>query len=191
VKNRAVVGGLATLVVVALVVAGMFAIGSPATARKYKADQERRNRITQLHYVLSSQVRADGSLPASLDDIDPEIFRRAGYTSDVRKDPETGENFGYRRTAERRYEVCAEFETSSDDRQAGEYRPYPGDVEHESGRNCYDRTITNQDVETAPDFGEGESFPVRELPVEGRPTRPQQAPPSDGPASPAGGVEDY
>jgi hypothetical protein len=191
VKNRALVGGLATLIVVGLVVAGMFAIGSPATARKYKADQERRNRITQLHYVLSSQVRSQGSLPATLDDIDPEIFRRAGYTSDVRKDPETGENFEYRRTADRRYEVCADFRTSSDDRRAGEFRPYPGEVEHEDGRNCFDRNVTNQDVETAPDFGEGEPFPVRELPGEERPARPQPVAPSDGSVSPAGAVKDY
>ncbi|HEX2149801.1 MAG TPA: hypothetical protein VHI31_06490 [Actinomycetota bacterium] len=190
-KNRAVVGGLATLVVVALVVAGMFAIGSPATARKYKADQERRNRITQLHYVLSSQVRAEGSLPASLEAIDSEILRRAGYTADVRKDPQTGENFEYRRTGDRTYEVCADFETSSDDRRAGEYRPYPGDVEHNEGRNCYDRTVTNQDVVTAPDFRESGELPLRELPAEDRRTRSQQESPPDGSASPAAAVEDY
>ncbi len=190
-KNRAVVGGLAALVVVGLVVAGLFAIGSPATARKYKADQERRNRVSQLHYILSSHVRSQGSLPPSLDDVDPEAFVRSGYSSDLRKDPETGEYFDYRRTADRRYEICADFLTSSKDRRAEEYGSYPGDIEHKAGRNCYQRTISEQDVDAAPDFQDGAPFPVRELPAEEKPARPQPVTPSDGSASPAAAVEDY
>ncbi len=163
-RNRAVVGALATLVVVGLVVAGLFAVGSPATARKFKADQERRNRLSQLHYVLASHVRTEGSLPGSLEDVDEDVLQRAGYGFDARKDPESGEFFEYRRASDRRYEVCANFHLSSDDRRAEDYGPYPGDVTHEPGRNCYNRTVTTQDVESAPEFYEGAPFPKREPP---------------------------
>jgi hypothetical protein len=187
VKNRTVVGAVATVAVVALVIAGLFAIGSPSTARKFKADQERRNRLGQIHYVLAGQVREEGSLPESLDEIDDEVLRQGGYGFDVRKDPATGELFEYRRLADRRYEVCADFETSSEDGRAQEFGPYPGDLEeHEAGRTCFDRRITNQDVDSAPGFfpGDGvEPFPPKVAPPSStdRPTAEPPPEPTDAP----------
>lgn len=185
-KNRAVVGAVATVAVVALVIAGLFAIGSPATARKFKADQERRNRLSQIHYVLAGHVREEGSLPRSLEEVDEEVLRQSGYGFDTRKDPATGEFFEYRRLGDRRYEVCADFETSSDDNRSQEFGPYPGDLEHEAGRTCFDRRITNQDVDSAPGFFPGggvEPFPPKVAPPPStvRPS-PDQAPgPTDAP----------
>lgn len=152
-KNRALVGALATLLVVALVVAGLIAVGSPATARKYKADQERRNRLTQLPYVLATHVRDQGSLPANLGDMNEGTLRDAGFGFDARRDPESGEFFEFEKLEERRYEVCATFYTSSDDRRAQEFGYYGGDISHREGRNCYQRRITDNDVESAPFFG--------------------------------------
>ena len=149
-RNRRLVGGLATAVVVALVVAGLFAVGSPATARKARIDQERRNRITQLHFLLASHVREEGSLPSGLGDVDEEVLRQQGYSVDVRRDPESDEFFEYRRLSGREYEVCAEFLLSSDDDRVSEFRPFPGDVSHEPGRNCYERTVTDDEVDSAP-----------------------------------------
>ena len=162
-RNRAVIGGVATAVVVALVVAGLFAIGSPATARKFKADQERRNRLGQIHYVLSGTVRDEGSLPRSLEEIEDEVLVQVGYGGDVRRDPETGEFFEYRRESDREYEICATFETSSEDRRGQEFGPYPGDLNHDIGRTCFEREVTDQDVESAPAFGI-EAPPSRPLP---------------------------
>jgi hypothetical protein len=187
VNNRAIVGAVATAAVVALVIAGLFAIGSPATARKFKADQERRNRLGQIHYVLAGHVREEGSLPESLEEIDDEVLRQAGYGFDARKDPATGELFEYRRLADRRYEVCADFETSSEDGRAQEFGPYPGDLEeHEAGRTCFDRRITNQDVDSAPGFfPDGvEPFPPKVAPP--ATIRPPEPPPDPIDAPPLG-----
>lgn len=170
-KNRAVVGSLATALVVALVVAGLFAVGSPATARKLRADEERSNRITQLHFVLASQVRSEGTLPETLAEVDEEAIRRAGYGFDARKDPESDETFEYRKLSDRTYEVCATFHLSSDDRRTEDFGGYPEEISHRAGRNCFERTVTNQDVESAPDFREG-PFPVREAPVKASPSLP-------------------
>ena len=184
--NRKVIGAVATVAVVALVIAGLFAIGSPATARKFKADQERRNRLSQIHYVLAGHVREEGSLPGSLEDIDEEVLRQAGYGFDARRDPETGEPFEYRKLSDRRYEVCADFETSSQDARANEFGPYPGDLEHEAARTCFDRRITDQDVESAPGFipGHGiEPFPPKLAPPSStdRPTAEPAPGPTDVP----------
>jgi hypothetical protein len=159
VKNRKVIGALATAVVVALVVAGLFAIGSPATARKYKADQERRIRMEQIHYVLSAHVREEGALPRSLEEIDEQSLMHAGYGGDVRRDPESGEFFDYTRESDREYEICADFETDSDDRRSQDFGGFPGGFDHEAERTCFEREITDQDVESSPDFGIGEPFP--------------------------------
>lgn len=159
-KNRALVGTLATFLVVALVVAGLLAIGSPATARKYKADQERRNRLTQLPFVLATHVRDQGSLPEDLGEMNEGTLRDAGFGFDARRDPESGDFFEYSKLEDRRYEVCATFHTSSDDRRAQEFGYFGGDVSHSEGRNCYERRITDGDVETAPFFGRDFFQPV-------------------------------
>jgi len=176
VKNRAVIGAVATVAVVALVIAGLFAVGSPATARKFKADQERRNRLSQIHFVLAGHVREVGSLPRSLAEVDDEVLRQSGSGFDTRKDPATGEFFEFRRLTERRYEVCADFETSSDDDRSQEFGPYPGDLEHQAGRTCFERRITDQDVDSAPGFFPG---------VGAEPIRPKEPPtPPSGAPSP-------
>ncbi|CAN5882118.1 hypothetical protein BH23ACT12_BH23ACT12_06500 [soil metagenome] len=158
-NNRKVLGALAAAAVVALVVAGLFAVGSPATARKYKADQERRNRVDQIHYVLSAHVREEGALPRSLEEIDGQSLRQIGYGGDVRKDPETGQFFEYTRRSDREYVICANFETASDDRRAQDFVGYPGNLKHQAERTCFDRKITVRDVRSAPDIGIGEPFP--------------------------------
>ncbi|HEX2053448.1 MAG TPA: hypothetical protein VHJ78_06970 [Actinomycetota bacterium] len=179
-RNRKLVGVLATAVVVGLVVAGLFAVGSPATARKARIDQERRNRITQLHYLLASHVREEGSLPSDLASVDEEVLRQHGFSQDMRKDPETGEFFEYRRISEREYEVCADFLLSSDEEQAREFGPFPGDVSHEAGRNCYDRTVTEDEVEAAPGIRPPRPEVVRPLPNTLSPSPAETGTPSDG-----------
>jgi len=188
VKNRAVVGTLAAVVVAGLVVAGLFAVGSPATARKFKADQERRNRLSQLHFVLASHVRSEGTLPGSLEDVQEELLRRSGFGFDARRDPETGELFEYRREGDRRYEVCAVFHMSSDDRRSRDFGPFPGDVTHEPGRNCYNRTLTDQDVDGAPDFFDGRQFPERIVPDRQEPS-PSPSPADETTESPQASPE--
>lgn len=176
-KNRAVVGAVATVAVVALVIAGLFAVGSPATARKFKADQERRNRLSQIQYVLAGHVREEGSLPRSLKEVDDEVLRQSGYGFDARKDPATGEFFEYRRLGDRRYEVCANFETSSKDNRGQEYGGFPGDLEHEAGRTCFERRITDQDIQSAPGFDvEGLPLPVPPKIAPRPPARPAPGP---------------
>lgn len=159
-KNRTVVGVLAIVMVAGLVIAGLVAIGSPTTARNLRADQERRDRLGQLHMVLASHVRIDNALPGSLDEVSDEALRQSFVGFDPRRDPESDDYFEYRTEGDRRYEVCAEFLTSSEDRRAREFGRFPGDVSHEPGRNCYEREITDFDVESAPVFGPGFEFPA-------------------------------
>ena len=164
-RNRAVVGVVASLVVVGLIVAGLFAVGSPATARKLRADQERRNRISQLHFVLASHVRNEGSLPEGLDEVEEAALRQAGSGFDARKDPESGEFFEYRELSDRRYRICATFRLPSDDRRGESYGPYAVEVSHKPGRNCYERELTSEEIQSAPDYLGNPALPEREPPL--------------------------
>lgn len=187
-KNRAVISAVATALVVGLVIAGLVAVGSPATARKYKFDQERRNRISQLNYVLASYIREEGELPRSLEAISQQQMAQSGYGSDLRRDPRTGEPFEYRRLSDREYEVCATFETSSRDRRSQEFGGYPNDVAHKAGRSCFEREISDQEVESAVGMGIGEPPFPRALPPKLTPSetvRPDQPQPPPAPSDPS------
>lgn len=186
-KNRKLIGATATVAVVALVIAGLFAVGSPGTARKLKADQERRNRLSQIHFVLAGHVREEGTLPRSLEEIDEEVLRQSGGGFDARRDPATDEFFEYRRTSLRRYEICANFETSSEDGRTLEFG-YPGDLEHDAGRTCFNRRITDQDVDSAPGFFPRgvEPIPPTRIPPAPNPVPPVPNPPEDPPPADPG-----
>jgi hypothetical protein len=146
-------------------------------------DQERRNRISQLNFVLASYVRDEGELPRSLEDVNQELLAQSGYGTDLRRDPETGEPFEYRRLSDREYEVCATFQTSSEDRRSQDFG-YPNAVTHKAGRNCFDREISDQDVESAFSPNEGLPRPVGPKPLPPETERPTEPPPPE-PSDPA------
>lgn len=156
-SNRALLAVAASVVVAALVIAGLFAVGSPATARKFRADQRRVEQLQRLHDALRNHLIDQTDLPHSLDDLNPAYWENYGQPVDPRRDPVTGEAFDYGRLSDREYEVCANFETSSDDRRNVDRpfraEPFPFDggggegfFEYEPGRNCFDRTITNAEL---------------------------------------------
>lgn len=139
-NNPKLVGIVATVLVVAVVVAGLFAVGSPSTAREIRADEQRRMRLMELHHQLSLHMSDEGSLPDSLEELNR--FSRFGpSTFDPRRDPETGELFEYSKLSDSEYEVCAVFNMSGQDRS--DYGPFP-QLQHDPGRNCYERVADEE-----------------------------------------------
>lgn len=152
-NNPKLVGIVATALVVAVVVAGLFAVGSPSTAREARADEQRRMHLMELHHELSRHMAEEGSLPDSLEELNR--FSEFGPAPfDPRRDPETGELYEYTKLSDSEYEVCAVFNTSDQDRR--DYGPFP-QLQHDPGRNCYEREA-DEDL-----FGPGP--PPRRAPV--------------------------
>lgn len=155
-NKRSLVVGAAIAAVAGLVIAGLFAVGSPATARKFKADLRRIEQLSELHRMLVNHFVDEGELPATLEALNPTLFEGYGLSIDPRRDPETGELFEFSKLADRQYEVCARFHTSSGDprnpNQAFRgYRPPAeavllGYLEHRPGRNCFKRMLTNSEL---------------------------------------------
>jgi hypothetical protein len=146
---RRVVGIVATLAVAALVIAGLFAAGSPGTARKFRIDRDRIERLSNLHSSLAAFGRENGSLPETLRGLEPDTpDAEFSESFDPRKDPETGEFFEYRKISDREYRVCATFLTSSSDRRDESYYGPEGELSHKPGRNCYERRLSSQDLQS-------------------------------------------
>lgn len=135
--NAKIVGTVATVLVVALVVAGLFAVGSPSTARQLRADEQRRQHLSDLHFELANYAAQNDEIPESLEDLN--LLNLYGPSYDPRRDPRTGEFFDYTKLSDTKYEICAQFETSSEDAEG--YAMY-GQFSHDRGRNCYELDAT-------------------------------------------------
>lgn len=129
--------GVATLVVLT-VVGGFLVIGSPATQRDYRFDEQRVYGLQEIQGQVVSYYQQTGALPTSLDQIDAVL---KGYV--VPEDPETGAPYTYRVTGTLSFEVCATFARPTPERgRGGGYSPAPfEDWTHPAGEHCFARTI--------------------------------------------------
>lgn len=116
--------GMAAVVVVAAIVAGVWAVGGPETARLERLDAERRSDLGR----IQSALRREDPLPASLEALGERL------SGDERADPATGEPYGYRALSDSTYELCATFALGSD--RLGSPRGAIG--RYEAGRHCFE-----------------------------------------------------
>ncbi len=135
------------LLVVLTIAAGFFIIGTPASQRAYRIDQQRVNDLSSIQsYIVYSYFQPKQKLPVSLSELNDPI---QGFM--VPKDPKTGQDYGYRTTnapgARPSFEVCATFETQSlgtDPSYAepmGRYVGMDNNWEHGVGQTCFERVI--------------------------------------------------
>ncbi len=139
-RSKYVGMGTAILVLVAIV-SGFFLIGTPGDARAYRFDERRVQDLESLQYQLVDYYRAKREVPVSLDALIDTIGTGALPT-----DPDTGEQYDYRRTSSTAFELCATFARSSGERKSTRpWAPMPGiqgaDWTHEAGTHCFSRTI--------------------------------------------------
>lgn len=122
---------VATSAVGAAVVAGFWVLGTPGRQRAILADQQRLQDLTTI---------AQGLHQDYLDQ--PEQYRlpETLSTRDRLQDPLTELPYEYQRLADRRYQLCASFDTDSRDYRL--YTPSPRHQrqlrEHPQGRHCFE-----------------------------------------------------
>ena len=135
----------AALLVLASIVLGFISIGSPATQRSLRFDQQRTMHLEQLQWELINFWQTKEKLPAALTEFENDL---TGFRVPV--DPETGAAYEYALKAPREFELCATFDLATPEQKlptGGEdsmTRPYPyvdGNWDHEAGRTCFTRTI--------------------------------------------------
>ena len=132
-------------VVLVSIILGFFIIGTPATQRERRFDEERISDLQMMQSEIVNYWDQKDVLPQSLSDLENSI---SGYK--VQKDPETGESYEYRVISDLTFELCATFKRSSNDfgvvsvpLEPDYYRAFSSSYnwEHEAGRTCFERTI--------------------------------------------------
>jgi len=145
-KKSKMIGMIVTAILVISIIAGFFIMGSPATQRKLRNDNQRINDLQGIQSQVTNYYQTTEKIPATLEDLkDPLV---GGY---VQVDPETGESYEYKATGDLTFELCAtfslplpEFDASKadpSDWQVRDLKQKAEDWAHEEGRTCFDRTI--------------------------------------------------
>ncbi len=120
-----------TLVVVAVVIAGLRKTGSPAEARLKLLDKARVSDLQRLADKVAVYQAKSGRLPLALDSVRVQSGDTSGY-----HDPVTSIPYDYRISDDTSFDLCATFDGTA----PGEYEMDNWD--HQSGHQCFHRIIT-------------------------------------------------
>ena len=140
-QARAVNWGVGALVIAAII-AGFFIVGTPQDARLYRVDQQKVNDLQTIQWQLVTFWQQKQVLPASLEELNDPL---SGFA--VPTDVQTGKAYGYTRTSQTSFKLCADFNSKSSGIpvsyiEAGDpYRAGEVNWQHDAGEQCFDRTI--------------------------------------------------
>lgn len=136
----------AAAVVAATLVAALWVMESPGKQRDRRIDQRRTQQLGAIANAVETWFGGHQRLPASL----AELAGQPGLSLAV-ADPVDGQPYGYRITAERSYELCARFATSTAERDgdAGRFGWYDRDWLHPAGSYCFKRTVAKPGADAA------------------------------------------
>lgn len=145
-RKSKIAAWVASATVLALIIGGFFIVGSPATQRLRRFDEQRVSDLQTIQGQIVNYWTRKESLPPRLDDLNDSI---SGFIPPV--DPESGVSYEYRVLDELSFELCADFKISN--LELGLYpsadsRAYPMGYKttvdnwlHEAGRACFERNI--------------------------------------------------
>lgn len=132
-KRARVIGIAVAVLALVTVVSGFFIIGSPRDARTARIDDRRVSDLQSIQWQVVHFWQQKRALPAALEELNDPISSFM-----VPADPETGVPYGYERTSDSSFRLCAEFGGS---RGAVRTVSEMDSWQHDAGRTCFDRTI--------------------------------------------------
>jgi len=137
---------IAVVLVLGSIILGFSVIGSPATQRKVRYDNQKVADLQNIQWQIINYWQQKGSLPQALNDLRDPI---SGL--DIPMDPQTKEAYNYEKVTDKSFKLCAEFNLDrTNDLMAKEmsiysspypYMPGSENWKHEAGLQCFDRTI--------------------------------------------------
>jgi len=143
VKQANMIAWVNGIVVLAIIVAGFFIIGSPADQRLYRFDEQKVQDLIGIQSQVVIFWQDKDRLPNDLDETKDPIKSFA-----IPTDPQTGEDYKYNTLGPLTFELCATFNKESRDQLRSQARPYFFDEfffdeswEHGEGETCFERTI--------------------------------------------------
>ena len=128
-------------IVAVAVVYGIFLAGSPAQQRLLQFDQRRVSDLQQISFAIDRYKQLNKEFPEALGDL-----TGPQYGVKSLADPKTQEQYTYQVTGEREYELCAVFETQSNENK-NTLRPFFGSTwDHEIGETCFSFKIQENPI---------------------------------------------
>jgi len=132
---------VASVVVVATIVASVIVTGTPAQQREVNLDAQRVIDLQKIGEAIDRRIEQTGAMPASL----AELAATPGLRLAI-ADPVTASPYDFQATSARTYRLCATFTTDTAKTPAPADHGYGyDDTEwaHGRGRRCFDRTAKN------------------------------------------------
>lgn len=135
----------------AVIIWGFITAGSPQSERLKKFDDRRVENLQAIQFRVINYWQAKEALPGSLNDLRDEIY---GWKAPT--DPENGDDYDYKITGDKSFELCADFSSSNLDEAEAPIRSgirevpvppkggtYYGENSwiHDVGYKCFERTI--------------------------------------------------
>ncbi len=140
---RFIAGGI----VIVSIVWGFAVLGSPRTQRLYKYDEQKVYDLRNLDSQVTSYYSNKRFLPLNIG----EVFSGDYYVPN-KVDSQNGKEYEYKKNSDTTYELCAEFNKASDDKDnlksntSPSYYGYESSSwTHGSGRYCFSKTINPRD----------------------------------------------
>lgn len=134
---------VASVVVVATIVASVIVTGTPAQQREVNLDAQRVSDLERIGKAIDRHVEQAAALPVSL-----AVLAAAPGVRLVIADPVTSKSYAFQATGARTYRLCATFttDTAKTPAPAGYGYGYD-DTEwaHGAGHRCFDRIAENPD----------------------------------------------
>ncbi|MBU1036855.1 hypothetical protein KKF32_02355 [Patescibacteria group bacterium] len=135
---------IVSVVVLASIIMGFYIIGTPADQRDRRFDDQRVENLQMLQGEIVNFWIQKESLPEKLNQLEDSI---SGFAVPV--DPKSGQPYEYNVTDPLSFELCATFNSSSQDfsslakgtRPFSPYDSFQQNWEHEAGQTCFTRTI--------------------------------------------------
>lgn len=139
-------GASATCLVAVSIIAAAAVMGSPASFRARRFDEQRVENLRTVSQTIKEYYKRNNKLPESLRGFAKDFLRDYGPGYDVKtRDPETGADYEYNVTGPQAYQLCATFQTLADGSTDGAtYYRLGGDLvfwRHGAGRHCFDFTV--------------------------------------------------
>ncbi|OHB14425.1 MAG: hypothetical protein A2431_03550 [Candidatus Zambryskibacteria bacterium RIFOXYC1_FULL_39_10] len=134
------------VIILASIIWGFSVLGSPATQRNMKYDNTKIMNLQEIQWQVISYWQMNGALPTSLE----QMASNKEYFITVPTDPQNQKSYGYEKTGQMTFKLCAEFnnENTAGQNGYGVQVSYPkGSViqnenwNHDAGEQCFTRVV--------------------------------------------------
>ncbi len=133
-------GAIFITIAVAALVTSFTLIDSPKKARELREDSERTNGLRSISYAVTDFYRSNERLPQTLDELVDDFKLR----EEILLDPVSEEKYEFKILGSQKYELCAVFMYSDEDKNSRDRFVDP-EWTHTAGRQCFEIDISKKE----------------------------------------------